>query len=611
MNITNIKIKNIKGYGDPGLDWDLTAQPIKSNRINLVVAPNGTGKSSISIAFEYVKGPRITLQEKHFFNEQEGLKSSVSITLDGNTLLCDNETNGIKGVIIPYVINSPLIADTKSHYIPGGGINSTGQMVIENVEMQGSIPMKQDLRVNTANIKDAFGGNSKILRTLNNYLPDSAFLNCIGQMKEIFNKFTSTQMRKNLVNDVLARINAIKGTEPQIRVAITDATFAEIEADGFYQQYIALMSSLHPEFSKLDLFLVFFQLCYAFEHDREVYYKAVKRAEFEQEWLGFNEELRLLNTTGRDIAAKEKENKVVVEYPKADAVSNGQRDLLSFYCRLKEFERSLSAGKKYLLIIDEIFDYLDDANYIAAQYFLTKFMKEKRVDVCVVLMTHLDPIHFRSNVFNTDTLNILYLKPVEAKATLAMTRFITLRQSLNKKDPADGDLYDKMSAYYLHYNPSLTNIKSELEKRNIEGLRVSWGEGTCYYEFIIGEVNKYLSGDSEYDPYAVATALRIRIEKICYDALSPIYKSEYLTGNKCKTTPQKLHFAFLKGVDVNEVFYMAIPLTNDADHLSFVKGTTILDEHPLIYKLDHPVLRHMVGEIFEFNGIALTIDSIR
>ena len=50
MDITNIKIKNIKGYGDPGLDWNLSQTPIKSNKINLVVAPNGTGKSSLAVA---------------------------------------------------------------------------------------------------------------------------------------------------------------------------------------------------------------------------------------------------------------------------------------------------------------------------------------------------------------------------------------------------------------------------------------------------------------------------------------------------------------------------------------------------------------------------------
>lgn len=116
MDITNIKIKNIKGYGDPGLDWNLSQTPIKSNKINLVVAPNGTGKSSLAVALQYVENVRIELKEKHRHNPyDENLHPLVSITIDGNTLICDDTVNNIKSVVTPYVINSPLIADTKSY----------------------------------------------------------------------------------------------------------------------------------------------------------------------------------------------------------------------------------------------------------------------------------------------------------------------------------------------------------------------------------------------------------------------------------------------------------------------------------------------------------------
>lgn len=47
--ITNISIKNIKGFGDPIRSIDLE---LKSNRVNIVYAPNGTGKSSIATAFK-------------------------------------------------------------------------------------------------------------------------------------------------------------------------------------------------------------------------------------------------------------------------------------------------------------------------------------------------------------------------------------------------------------------------------------------------------------------------------------------------------------------------------------------------------------------------------
>lgn len=55
---------------------------------------------------------------------------------------------------------------------------------------------------------------------------------------------------------------------------------------------------------------------------------------------------------------------------------------------------------------------------------------------------------------------------------------------------------------------------------------------------------------------------------------------------------------------------MAIPITNDADHLTYIKGTNKLDEHPLVYKLNHPVLRHIVSEVFDYSGKAITINAI-
>ena len=367
---------------------------------------------------------------------------------------------------------------------------------------------------------------------------------------------------------------------------------------------------MYPNLTKLDYFLLFFQLLHLYNHNRDAYNQAVKRAKFDNEWEQFNQELRYLDTTGRNIAALEMGNKVVVEYPLADSISNGQRDLLSFYCRLKKFYRSVNENKNYLLVIDEIFDYLDDANYIAAQYFLSKFMKECRANIFVVLFTHLDPAHFRSTVFGEKVLNVLYLNDFTAKASPQMTSFLALRQSLDRHNEAENELYNKISAYFLHYNPSIENIEADLMTRNIQNLRSSWGQGFPFLKVLIDEVNKYLVGDTSYDPYAVATALRIRIEKMTYNSLNPAHQAEFLSGKNCKTTKQKLNYAEEKGIPVNDIFYMAIPITNDADHLTYIKGTKKLDEHPLVYKLNHPVLRNIVSKIFGYSGNAITINSI-
>jgi hypothetical protein len=49
---------------------------------------------------------------------------------------------------------------------------------------------------------------------------------------------------------------------------------------------------------------------------------------------------------------------------------------------------------------------------------------------------------------------------------------------------------------------------------------------------------------------------------------------------------------------------------NTPDRKIIIKGTNKLDEHPLVYKLNHPVLRHIVSEVFDYSGNAITINAI-
>ena len=69
-----------------------------------------------------------------------------------------------------------------------------------------------------------------------------------------------------------------------------------------------------------------------------------------------------------------------------------------------------------ILIIDEVFDYLDDANLVAVQYYITKFideMKQEGKKIYPLILTHLDPSYFRTFAFKD--LKIYYLNKQQAK----------------------------------------------------------------------------------------------------------------------------------------------------------------------------------------------------
>ena len=74
--ISNITIKNIKGFSDKDNSIDVD---IKSGKINILVAPNGYGKSSITAAFKSLTNSRIKVEKEDIHKENEQLDSALSM----------------------------------------------------------------------------------------------------------------------------------------------------------------------------------------------------------------------------------------------------------------------------------------------------------------------------------------------------------------------------------------------------------------------------------------------------------------------------------------------------------------------------------------------------
>jgi len=294
---------------------------------------------------------------------------------------------------------------------------------------------------------------------------------------------------------------------------------------------------------------------------------------------------------------------LMIEFPQADEVSNGQRDVMTLVAQLIKFQAGIRVGKKYLLIIDEVFDYLDDANMLAAQYYLSNFIKVAGVEIYTVLLTHLSVTNFRNYVFNKNTLNIQDLTSQNnILCSEAMKAFIVFRQKLEpQKHPENKELYDKMSNYFFHYNPHPIDISSGYVQEN--HLKLQWFSGTAMKEFVMGEVNKYLSGQ-QYDPYSVCIAIRLRVEKIAYDKLDlQEQKDTFISTHK---TDKKLEYAASCGVEIPDTQFFLSIIHNDTDHL-----TDINKDKAAIYKLSHLVIKGVIRNLFDYKeDTVLSINAI-
>lgn len=130
------------------------------------------------------------------------------------------------------------------------------------------------------------------------------------------------------------------------------------------------------------------------------------------------------------LSPKLKENSLIVKWPKAHEISNGQRDILNIYNSAFKIKKSLKK-KDCILIIDEIFDYMDDANFITFQYFISTFideMKKQKRRIFPILLTHLDPLFFNHFCFNDTKIKVSYLKEPNIKSNKELLKIIYNRE---------------------------------------------------------------------------------------------------------------------------------------------------------------------------------------
>lgn len=225
------------------------------------------------------------------------------------------------------------------------------------------------------------------------------------------------------------------------------------------------------------------------------------------------------------------------------------------------------------------------------------------------MFTHLNPFSFRNYIFSDKKVNYVYLRTTEPIATNAMKAFIAFREGLDKNDAGQADLYNKLSHDLFHYNPITVDYSNQIAtyKENAN-LKQSWGKTSILHNMLIGEVNKYLAGNNNYDPYAVAMALRLRVEKMVYDKLETQEQKDAFVNEKM--TKNKFKFAEENAVVVPDTLNMINAIHNEADHLKYDAENHRYLEKAMVYKLQNNVIRSIIIQIFGWTGVALTTDTI-
>ena len=608
--IKNITVRNIKGYGDSPITLDVE---LKTNRVNLLFAPNGSGKSSLAAAFLSLKSNKLEVAKENKHCKNETLQSSLSLDIDGQTYTANSTKNEISPVLKCNVIKiGTEVHKTQrnmGHFTAVSSYIDIADIVVDKVVQKATTGYA------VSTIRNHFGTNKKLLENLENEMDSPQMLQILSSVSRDLDSFVNSNKSMKLLQDVLQKINNLKGTQEEVISHIQDKWFKSLEANSKYKSITDALAVMYPGESSCDRFLRFFQILKLWESNKQSIKNAIAYQDYLSKKTRLDSDLQLLGATWKNIRTEEIRGELIVKFPQENEISNGQRDLLTFFVNLIKFSMQITQNKKYLLLIDEVFDYLDDANMIAAQYYLSKLLEKWKAcdNLYLCVLSHLNPLTFRSYVFSDKKINPQYLKKTVPTATPEMLAFIACRETICEKgkrgDNAKSEIYHKLSHDLFHYNPVVVDYSTELEANcSNSHLNKTWGKTPVLHQMLVDEVNKYLSDQSKYDPYAVAMALRLRIEKLLYVQLKdPGQKKEYIDK---KMTKNKLAYCEELGVPVPDAYFIISAIHNEADHVKFDAKNNTYAEKPMVYKLQHTTVKGILKNLFDWTGCPLTTDVI-
>ena len=589
--IKSIEIENIKGIQYKKFDLDIIP-----NKPNILVAPNGFGKSSFAIAFDSLNNSRINLDKDSFYNNDERNKPEICVKLKRQDdteveLVATNieRSNTISREISSFVINNRTFA--KGIYSTAGAY-----MAVETVILIDNIPNRTLFSYKIADLQKQFGVNGKMLPNIKDVLDDVRFTEWINEQN--YSNLRSASEQKtinNKIQTIIAKINGQKGTVEQLLQWMGANVLEELKQIDYLKTISKKIEVLNicKTFNETENYLAAIELIWMFKQDKQNFKDACVYNNYKKYKDKFKELLKSFNCTWKNINATEesvgkgKKRQLVVNFPRATEISNGQRDILTFVSMLFRAKRDLNKNEN-ILIIDEVFDYLDDANLITAQYYISKFIEEYKnrgKNIYPLILTHLTPFYFKTFVFNKKNMKVYYLDNAKTNPNIKVSE--GLKKLLrNRKDTA---IEEEVSKYLLHFNPSNINKESDFQTL---GIPKEWGKDKKFINYLNTQKDNYLNGQ-EYDPLAVCGALRIKIEEIAYNQLQDNDKQGFIDTHK---TRDKLEYAETKNVNSPETHYLLGIIYNEGMHWKDKDGFDNIS--PIVSKLENLVIKNLIKEVF-------------
>ena len=579
MNIKSIHIKNVRGLGDHKVELNMIP-----NKPSVLVAPNGSGKSSFAFAFQWLNRLRMKLNKDDAYMGNENNKPSMIIETSGPdmTMIADENRNDIAKQFGIYVINSSLTAVLPG-VVRGGYAMGKAHLSVPEIIMIDEVPANTPLIDDFDDVHSLVDAPIGYYPVINSFLSNYKFIASLDMEALKCTKRPMTQ-----IMNFIERSKSYEGT--------IDIRHHKIETDD-YDSLIKVPAVAYavekfrlkaPGDSNAKLLLRAVRLITLYYRKKDEFEARMAYAEYKEQDQACRELFLVLKQTWNGIVPHRVGDKVSLKIGDAQRISSGERDIMVFLANLYK-AKSKFTKENNILIIDEVFDYLDDANLMAAQFYITRMIKEFREDgknIFPIILSHLNPDYYNQH-YSFKDLKVYYLRPLpHPHASDNMMKLLRKRKELSRAAGAGAE--EDISKYMLHFHKDYTKNMSGC----IGDCPVLWADINAFKQYCLGHLDAYLDNNA-YDTLAVCVALREIIESRVYAQLqTEERRNEFLNKHG---TSDKLEYAEEQGVDVPEIYYLLGNIYNDPMHVDNKSNKLITQT--LYSRMENNTIRGMIKNV--------------
>lgn len=463
--ITSITCNHVKGINH--LDVPCDFYP---NKPNFLVAPNGSGKSSLATAFASLNTRRLKLADADRYNGEDWDDTSLSVTFDDDVTLSANaDSNEIASRVDVQVVRSGLYANMTNRRV-GPRVLSQTKMSVQQCVLYEKVPATVRLNYSVTAERQKYasilrGRMDNLAEAFKSYEFLSELLSCDAAFKTTEGSRYAAAIN-NFFKGVISLETGMGGDISE------DEVLSYISSVKPLSSIKEILDRWYPEKGDISNYLNAIQVNRFIEKRRGDIKGAVSYLRFRKIKDDINEMLPLLNRTRYGVEAKVRNHQLVVDFPDWDEASNGEIDVLQLCVALFRARTKFGEKENALLLIDEVFDYLDDANLIVAQHFLLEMMKQFKnsgKNLYVIILTHLDPGLFKS--FRFKSFHTSYIPNSGGDSVNGcLNALLVDRKRCQKELP---DIYKSVSSHYLHFSDGDKASEDVLEYIAKQGLKVS------------------------------------------------------------------------------------------------------------------------------------------